>query len=112
MKIIEKSRRNDKKERDVYAVYWAEHLGINERYYLFIPYDGCEGVGAIKNSECEVVDVSVDDFVLISNDNGSDMLVHKEAYRDSLLDRLIEHEPDAMKEFILRLASLKEKNDG
>lgn len=111
MKIIEKNRRDRGEEREVYAIYWAERLGVRERYYFFIPYDGYEGVNAIRDSECEVVDISVDDFVLIKNDNGNDMLVHKEAYRDSLLDRLIEHELEAMKEFLSRLASSKEKSE-
>jgi len=88
MKIVE----NDGFNRvvEVYAIYWAS----GKRYHLVIPYDGYLGLTAVPEDKCEVVDSTINGFVLKKGDYGDDILVHWAVEKDGLVYRLIDP-PDA-----------------
>jgi hypothetical protein len=96
MKIRTRDQGNDV---EVYAVYWYDNL----RHYLVIPYTGYEGFDAYTENNSDLLDPSIDNFVVRKNSDGQDMLLHKAASQDDLLDELIEHDQDAMKTFLERL---------
>jgi len=98
MKIIEK---DTEFEREVYALYWSDFQGKSERYHCIIPADeNYPGFISVPETECEVVDESIRNFVIVKTASGSDMLVHPILKREhGLFDRLIDHDPDAMAEF-------------
>ena len=98
MKIREKYANADK---DVYVVYWAEFQGKTERYHCIIPEDGYPGLTSVPESECDLVDANVDNFVIVKNEAQKDILMHPVlAEHRSLYSRLIEHDPEAMKGFL------------
>lgn len=84
---------------EVYAIYWVNGV----RYQLIVPYSDYIGLITVNESKCEVTDPSVDGFILTKSGNGGDMLVHWAAEKDALLDRMIDHDPEAMEEFERRL---------
>ena len=84
---------------EVYAIYWLD----NVRYHLIIPYMGYGGLITVNESKCEVLDPSVDGFILTKSGSGSDMFIHWATEKDALLDRMIDHDPQAMEEFERRL---------
>lgn len=89
---------------EVYGVYWIK----TERIYWVIPYDGYEGFITLSEKETTVIDSSFKDtFVLRKNDAGEDLFLHWAADKGDLIYDLIEHDPEAMKEFKRRIA---EKN--
>lgn len=88
MKIIERDGFN--RIVEVYAIYWMDGL----RHHLIIPYDGYNGFTVVTENNCDVVDKSINGFILRKSGNGGDILVHWAAEKDDLLDRLIDP-PDA-----------------
>ncbi|MBY3215928.1 hypothetical protein HFO21_16430 [Rhizobium laguerreae] len=88
MKIIERDGFN--RVVDVYAIYWANGL----RHHLVIPHEGYNGFTVVPENKCDVVDPSINGFILRESGGGGDILVHWAAERDELLDRLIDP-PDA-----------------
>lgn len=97
MKIIEKY---SDVEREVYATYRAFFLGKNETYYCIIPEEGYPGLLCVPASKCELTDARIDNFVTLKSTEGTDILMHPIIARESLFDRLVDHDPDAMKAFI------------
>lgn len=85
---------------DVYGIYWAEYQGSAQRFHLVIPEKGYPGFIAVPESECELVDSRVLEFELIKDAKGKDALVHPILCREGLLDRIIDHDPGAVEEFI------------
>jgi len=85
---------------DVYAVYWAKKEGINQRFYLIIPYKGYEGFNACSELESDLIDPSLSDFILKKDDYGGDLLIHYAAHKDNLIYDLIDHDPEAMAKFL------------
>ena len=81
---------------DVYAVYWYD----NVRHYLIIPYKGYNGFNACLESKSDVIDTSLNDFVIVKNSKGNDLLIHRIIYDNNLLDDLIDHDPEAMAKFL------------
>lgn len=57
----------------------------------------------MNESKCDVIDPSVDGFILTKSESGSDMLIHWATAKNALLDRMIDHDPEAMEEFERRL---------
>ncbi|MDR6633752.1 hypothetical protein J2X72_002552 [Phyllobacterium sp. 1468] len=91
---------------EVYAFYWANNPALKrhgQRMHLVVLYQGHDGLGVVAEDECEIVDPSVDGFVLRRSGSGGDIFVHWAADKDDLLDRLIDHDPGAMAEFQRRL---------
>lgn len=85
---------------DVYAIYWAEGM----RSHLVVPYDGYDGLLVVRENKCEIVDPSLNGFILRKSGDGRDMLVHWAAEKDDLLDRLIDPpDSDAIVELYRRL---------
>lgn len=102
------------KERDsnydveVYGMYWANYRGKTERFHLVIPYEGYEGLITVPESECVVTDpVLSADFILTKGDSQNDVFIHRAAFDDRLIDKLIDHDADAMKIFLERLSKLQ-----
>lgn len=82
----------------VYGVYWVG----GERYFWIIPYVGYGGFLSVSEKEVSVVDdVVPSDFVVCKDGEGKDMLIHWAA--EDLLHGLVEHDPVAMDEFLMRL---------
>lgn len=75
---------------EVYAIYWFDEV----RYHLVIPYDGYDGFIVVNENNCEVIDSSIDGFILIKSGSGRDMFIHWATEKDALLDRLTDP-PDA-----------------
>lgn len=102
MKVVEK---NKGRILDVHGVYWVGGI----RYYYVIPYEGYEGLTALGEHECDIIDESFDPhFRLVKNSAGVDMLLHEALIRDALLDSLLEHYPSAMPEFRKRLTEYQD----
>ncbi len=90
-------------EFQVYGIYWFE----DKRLYLIQYNDWWYGLGPIKESNCKIIENSLDDFVFTEYNNGKDFLIHRAAYEDDLYKELIEHTPEAVTEFTRRLAEYK-----
>ena len=88
------------KELDVYGVYWNDGI----RVYFVIPTKDYNGFLAINEKDSELTDSLLNGFVLRKDDMGTDMFLHWAADKDNLIYDLIEHDPEAMKEFKRRLA--------
>jgi len=71
---------------DVYAIYWIDGI----RYHLVIPYEGYHGLMIVTAAESDLIDPSIDGFVLRKTSSGNDMLVYWAAEQGDLLDRLID----------------------
>lgn len=91
---------------EVYGVYWAEYQGELQRFHLVIPEEGYSGFISVPESECELVDPEVSRFVLVKDSRGRDALIHTVLRKEGLLDRITDHDPDAVEEF-LRLITTK-----
>ncbi|GLS13039.1 hypothetical protein [Hydrogenophaga electricum] len=94
MKICELNKNYNAR---VYAIYWSDYQGLMQKFFLIIPYEGYEGLSAVWEGECTVVDESLDGFILTKGENGCDLIVDRIVLDDNLLDRLIDHDVDAMK---------------
>lgn len=95
---------------NVYGFYWGQYNGKFERMYLVIPEPEYPGFIAKAESECELVDNTIDNFCLIKTGvHNEDMIVHQILSDTGLLYRLIDHDPDAMADFISRLADSSNK---
>ncbi|MES9962701.1 MAG: hypothetical protein ABW116_04125 [Candidatus Sedimenticola sp. 20ELBAFRAG] len=102
MRIKENNRDVDV---EVYGIYWAEYQGKLQRFHFVIPYQGYEGLNAVPEVECEVTDAAISSqFRIVKNSRGNDLIIHETLLEDNLLDELIEHDPEAMKEFQRRLS--------
>lgn len=95
-----KIRRPSEREIPTYVVYWSEYQGKIQKLFLAIPYDGYEGFISIAESECEISDASLDGFKLVLGSPQGDMLIHSALLEDDLLERIIEHDQEAMKIFL------------
>lgn len=84
---------------EVYAIYWAEHEGTRQRMHMVIPHTGYPGLIAVAQSECELMNPSVTDFMIVKDTKGDDAFTHKALQGRGLLERMIEHEPGAAEEF-------------
>lgn len=110
MKIIDK---DDGLERvlEVYAIYWVDGM----RSHLVIPYEGYEGLLVVRENKCDVVDASIDGFVLRKSSGEQDILVHWAAEKEDLLDRLIDPpDAEAVAELLRRVREegpLRSRND-
>lgn len=99
MLILEKGR---KTPAEVYGVYWCD----GERVYWVIPYQGYEGFITVSERDCDLIDHKLSaSFVLRKNDAGDDLLLHWAADKGDLIYGLLDHEPDAMREFMDRLSA-------
>lgn len=100
MKIKEFGRNKDVA---VLAMYWAEYRGKNQRLYMVVPYAGYEGLITVSEDECELTDPSIDGYRLTkAYSNGAvmgDLIVLAVIQDHGLLDRMIDHEPEAIAEF-------------
>jgi hypothetical protein len=88
------------------AVYWATSHKKFQMHFLAVLYEGYSGVSVVLESECEIIDPSLDGYSYFKNSNGQDMLIQNIALQDKLLDRLIEHEAEAMATYLKRRDSL------
>lgn len=103
MKIRE---RYTKFTQEVYVVYWAEYQGKRERYHCVIPEDGYPGFISVPESECDLVDPSLNGLVITNLGEGRDVLMNPVLADDNFLyQRLIDHDPGAMREFLSILSS-------
>ena len=95
---------NDRdKPVEVYGIYWVN----NERIYWVIPYAGYEGFATLSECESTIIDPHIDEvFVMRKNDANKDLLLHWAADKNDLIYDLIEHDPEAMKEFKRRLSKI------
>ncbi len=84
---------------EVFAIYWVDGI----RHHLVIPYPTYEGLFVITEKKSEIVDPSIDGFILRKSGSGRDILIHWATDKDDLLDKLIDHDEDAMKELERRL---------
>ena len=101
MKIREKYAKED---REVYVIYWAEYQGKQERYHCIIPENGYPGLTSVPESECDLIDAGVRNFVMTKNGVGKDILMHPVLAADnSLYFRLVEHDPGAMEIFLSKM---------
>ncbi len=50
----------------------------------------------MEDSECVVIDGALDGFVLTKSESGSDLIIDRVVLDENLLDRLIDHDADAM----------------
>ncbi|WP_095448736.1 hypothetical protein [Ochrobactrum quorumnocens] len=88
MKIVEKNGLGN--VVDVYGLYWVDGI----RHHLIIPYIGYDGFVVVTETNCDVVEPDVDDFVLRKGDYGRDILLHWAVAKDDLVYRLTDP-PDA-----------------
>jgi hypothetical protein len=100
MIVKEKGRENSV---EVYVLYWSN----DKRYHMVIPYDGYNGLITLDQDEVEIIDPSVDGFVVRKDDYDGEILVHKLANDDGLIYKLIDHDPDAIREFERRRSEYK-----
>ncbi len=56
--------------------------------------------------ETDMIDASVDNFIMRKNSEGAEMLVHKALSEDDLLDRVIEWDTEAAEIFFMRLQAM------
>lgn len=91
------------KDLEIYAVYWSEHLGVTQRVHVVIMDEGDKSITVVTESECELINSEVSDFIMIKNESGNDALAHAAILFNDLTDRLFEGEPGAMDEFTRRL---------
>ena len=96
-----------KRAVEVYAVYWVVNPDLKshgQRIHLVIPYEGYDSFMAVPEGSSEIVDPTINDFVLRKSKDGWDMLVHWAAEKDDLLDRLIDgRNPEATAELHRRI---------
>jgi hypothetical protein len=90
-------------EYEVYGIYWRDRI----KYFYVQFNDGYCGLGPLTQNECDVIDPSIDNFILVDNVDVKDFFLHKAAFEGGLLDDLIEHIPEAVEEFERRLAEYK-----
>jgi len=92
---------------EVYAVYWVADpnvTGRGQRIHLVIPYEGYDSFMTVPEESGEIVDPTIDGFILRKSGNGWDMLVHWAAEKGDLLDMLIDgRNPDAIAELHRRI---------
>jgi hypothetical protein len=84
-----------------YAMYWSD----NKRHYLFIPYEGYEGLQVTDESSCDLISDDLTNFEILRMESGSDIILHKAIKKDVLLDRLTDYDAEAMAEFLNNLKS-------
>ncbi|MEZ2126797.1 MULTISPECIES: hypothetical protein [unclassified Sinorhizobium] len=102
MKIVEKDGFN--RIVEVYALYWVDGI----RHHLVIPYEGYDGFIVVNEDQCDVVDSSINGFILKKDDYGGDMLIHWAAEKGGLIYKLTDPpDADAVAELKRRLAEEK-----
>ena len=100
MKIKEKHR---KCSAEVYGIYWAPYLGVMQRHHYIMLDDKHPGFIAVPESECEVTNPQISNFVLVKNSQGKDMLLHPILQEAGLLDRIVDADASATKYFRTKL---------
>jgi hypothetical protein len=105
MRIID---RDDPLRRavEVYAIYWVNNPDLKmygQRMHLAGPYDGYNALIVVPEEKAEVVDPTIDGFVLRKSGYGSDIIVHWAASRGDLLDKLVEADAEALAELRRRI---------
>ena len=79
MKFALKS--NPKRKFVVYGIYWATWHEKLQRYLLsFDDPESGGGLNVYAEGEVDVVDPSLDHYIMSKDNNGMDMFVHKAAY--------------------------------
>lgn len=71
---------------------------------MVIPYDGYEGLIVLDENQVDVLDPSIDNFIMRKDDYDGEILIHKATVENNLIYELIDHDAEAMKEFKRRLA--------
>ena len=99
MRIIDKKLNNDV---EVFAIYWKDGV----RHFLFIPNIGHEGFIATSEFNCEVVENRLDNFVIVKDSVGRDVIAHSATENGSLIDGLVNHDEETMKKFLINLESM------
>jgi hypothetical protein len=85
---------------EVYAIYWVDGM----RSHLVIPYEGYNGLIIVRENKCEVVDPSINGFILKKGDYGRDILIHWAAEKDGLIYSLADGAaPDEIAELHRRI---------
>ncbi|SIR15874.1 hypothetical protein SAMN05880561_1165 [Rhizobium sp. RU33A] len=79
-----------KRVLEVYAMYWVDGM----RSHLVIPYEDYHGLLIVRENKCEIVDPSINGFIIKKNDANRDLLIHWAAEKDGLIYKLIDP-PDA-----------------
>lgn len=95
--IIRKA--NEEKELRVHGIYWAKYRGSLERLYLVIPEADYPGFIAVVSEEYDILDPSIDGFVLSKDLSGNDLVVDRRLSDPKFLARIIDHDPEAMREY-------------
>jgi hypothetical protein len=93
MKIKEKT---SSQVLTVYAIYWCD----SQTYFYAFPKHST-GISSFAEDEVEIVDRSVDSsFEYLRTSERIAGIFHKHLLADGLMDRLLEHDPDAFKRFV------------
>ena len=76
-----------------YGIYWSDVHGKLDRYHSIIDVeDGLAGFYVLPESSVDIIAPSLDNYTLIRNDMGEDMLVHNAAcLNEGLFDALVNH---------------------
>lgn len=90
---------------EVYGLYWAEYQGKLQRFHMVIPEDGYPGFISVPECECELVDPGVINFMIVKDARGQDALIHPVLGQEGLLDRIIDHDSDAVEEFLVAISA-------
>lgn len=92
MRILLKS--DARKVYVAYGIYWSDVKGRLERYHNVIePGDGLAGFDVLPESAVDIIDPSLDNYTLLRNDMGKDLLLHNAVYlTDGLFDALVSHD--------------------
>ena len=86
-------------ELEVYGIYWIN----GKRYHYVFSAPLNYGLIVLNQDKCTLIDVSIDNFEIRCSGDGGDILIHKAASKDNLLDDVVEHMPEAVAEFKRRL---------
>ena len=88
------------KSLEVYGIYWDFFEGRRQRFHFVVPDTDYPGFVSVPESQCQITDPSVDDFVVIKDSSGCDLIVHKLLSVNDLLDQIIDHRPGALRGFL------------
>lgn len=104
-------KNNPKKRYMVYAIYWGTNFKTSRQRYHYViePDDGVGGFSPLGEDEVDVIDASLDAYVLVKEDPGiGDMLVHNAAFpMEGLFDYLSENGyPDKVDQLFQNMRSM------
>lgn len=77
-----------------FSIYLGKHDGIIQRLYsIYEPNDGLAGFDVVSDSEIDVIDPSLDNYILIPQGCDKQTIVHKAAYPSSdFYEELMNHD--------------------